>query len=267
LREETFRLGKQLAGEVAAFHYIAGRIHGVPAVYSRWVVGTARKGGTPPMNFQRICRRVAMFSGAMLLTGVTAVAQTNTGGMPPQSQQSPNPGMNAPGSNPDVMQQQQNSNSSAMADKDFVRGALQGGMAEVQLGQLAAQKGSSDDVKQFGQRMVDDHTKLGDQMKQVAQQLGVKPPDKLSKKDTELMAKLQGLSGTQFDNAYIEAMVKDHKKDANDFKTEAQNSQNPALQQVAKQGSEVIDQHLQMIEQIAQSHNLMNGKGKLSSGY
>ena len=79
------------------------------------------------------------------------------------------------------------------------------------------------------------------------------------------MAKLQGLSGTQFDNAYIVAMVKDHKKDAEDFKAEAQQTQNPALQQVTRQGAQVIDQHLQMIDKIAESHNLMNSKGKITA--
>ena len=60
-------------------------------------------------------------------------------------------------------------------------------------------------------------------------------------------------------------MVKDHKKDADEFKSQSQSSQNPAVQQVAQQGSMVIDQHLQMIEQIAESHNLMNSKGKLTT--
>jgi putative membrane protein len=139
-------------------------------------------------------------------------------------------------------------------------------MAEVQLGQLAAEKGSSDDVKQFGQHMVADHTKLRDEMKQVAQQLGVNEPKDISKKDKQLMAKLQGLSGQQFDNAYIAAMVKDHKKDNDDFKAEASQTQNPALKQVAAQGEQVTGQHLQMIEEIAKSHNLMNDKGKMVSG-
>ncbi len=192
----------------------------------------------------------------------TALAQMNPGGGAPQAQQPTNPSANSTMNSPGAMQQQQSSAASGMQDKEFVRSALEGGMAEVQLGQLAAEKGSSDDVKQFGQKMVTDHTKLGDQMKQVAQQIGVKPPAGLSKKDKELYAKLQALSGKQFDNAYIVAMVKDHKKDAEDFKSEAQQTQNPAVKQAAQQGSQVIDQHLQMIDKIAESHNLMNGKGK-----
>jgi putative membrane protein len=189
------------------------------------------------------------------------------GGMQQQSNPASNPSNSNPGMQNSPMQQQNTPDAGSMQDKEFVRAALQGGMAEVQLGQLAAEKGSSDDVKQFGQHMVADHTKLGDEMKQVAQQMGVKPPNGVSKKDKELMTKLQGLSGQQFDNAYIAAMVKDHKKDNDDFQAEISQTQNPALKQVAQQGDQVIEQHLQMIEQIAKSHNLMNDKGKLTSGH
>jgi len=144
----------------------------------------------------------------------------------------------------------------AMMDKAFVRKAMEGGMAEVQLGQLAAQKGNSDDVKQFGQKMVDDHSKLNDQMKQVAQELNVKPPTSLSSKDKATMKKLQALNGDAFDKAYIKDMVADHKKDEREFKEETQHASNPALQQAASQGAQVIGEHLQMIEQIAQKNNV-----------
>lgn len=232
------------------------------------------------MSLKQIRSGLTVFAGVVLLSGVTlpvstAWAQASPGGA--QQQQSNPGGATSPGTSPGMsngnMQQQQQdgtnngANTGAMQDKDFVKNALQGGMAEVQLGQLAAQKGSSDDVKQFGQKMVDDHTKLGDEMKQAAQQMGVNQPKDISKKDKQLMAKLQGLSGQQFDNAYIEAMVKDHKKDSDDFKSEASQSQNPGLKQLAQQGDQVIEQHLQMINQIAKSHNLINDKGKLVSSH
>ena len=143
-----------------------------------------------------------------------------------------------------------------MMDKAFVRKALQGGMAEVQLGQLAAQKSTNPDVKEFGQKMVDDHTKLGDQMKQVAQQMNIKPPDSLSSKDKATVAKLSVMNGDAFDKAYIKDMVKDHKQDEKEFKQEAMNTQNSALKDTVSQGAQVIGQHLQMIEQIAQKNNV-----------
>jgi putative membrane protein len=214
------------------------------------------------MFSRRIVDKILVVAGTALLTAVTASAQMRPGDSSPQPSTNPTA---TPNSSTDTMQAQQAGMSGNMQDKAFVSKALEGGMAEVQLGQLAAEKGSSDDVKQFGQKMVSDHTRLGDQMKQVAQQIGVAPPTTVSKKDKELMVKLQGLSGAQFDNAYIVAMVKDHKKDAEEFKSEAQQSQNPAVQQAAQQGSQVIDEHLKMIDQVAESHKLMTGKGKLTS--
>jgi putative membrane protein len=71
----------------------------------------------------------------------------------------------------------------SLSDKKFVRDAAQGGMAEVELGKLATEKASSDDVKKFGQRMVDDHTKAADQLKQVASSEGIQLPQGLSAKD------------------------------------------------------------------------------------
>jgi putative membrane protein len=193
------------------------------------------------------------------LATATAFGQMQQPGaaVPPGSQPTPGtqPGVVAPGMSDTASTQ-------SMNDKAFVRDALQGGLAEVNLGQLAVQKGSSEDVKQFGQKMVDDHTKLGTAMSQVALQEGVKPPNGLSKKDKELIAKLQGLSGPQFDDAYIKAMVKDHKKDESAFKTEAEQAQDPAVRQIAQQGEPVIASHLQMIEQIAQAHHLEGGKSK-----
>lgn len=206
---------------------------------------------------RRFALRFLTISGTVLVSGALAMAQQPpVGGQPtptaPGNPTTANP--NNPGvTTPDQLQQQQNGQ---MQDRDFVRSALEGGMAEVEMGKLAAQKGTSDDIKQFGEKMVQDHTQLGDQMKPVAQQLGVSEPKGLSKKDRSELAKLSSLSGAQFDDAYIKAMVKDHKKDLSDFKHEARNTQNPNVKQVAQQGAQVIDQHLQLAEQMAKSHNV-----------
>jgi putative membrane protein len=215
--------------------------------------------------------RILLCSASALLASMTAIAQNQPGGagggqqpsqQQPSQQQPGGPGGAMPDAGPQSQQGMQ-----AMADQAFVKKALEGGAAEVQLGQLAQQKSQSADVQQFGQKMVADHTQLGDQIKPIAQQLGVKEPNGPSKKDKELIAKLEGLSGPQFDETYINAMVKDHKQDLKQFKTEAQLAKDPNVKQVAQQGTEVISQHLQMIEQIAQSHNVSTGgKSKASSG-
>ncbi|WP_263356121.1 DUF4142 domain-containing protein [Acidicapsa ligni] len=151
------------------------------------------------------------------------------------------------------------------ADKQFVKEALMGGMAEVQLGQLATQKGSSDDVKQFGQKMIEDHTKLGDQMKEVASQIGVTAPTTVSPKDQATMTRLQGLSGDEFDKAYIRVMVRGHEKDLQAFKTEASSGTSPVVKNAASQGSQVVSAHLDMIKQMAQTHNVtMRAKSEMT---
>jgi putative membrane protein len=206
-----------------------------------------------------VLSKVFIISGAMVMSGAMAMAQQNQPQqMPPVNQPSNNP---AAMSNPNQqqqmqMEQQQNSDMSKMQDKAFLRKAAEGGMAEVQLGQLAQQKASSQDVRQFGEKMVQEHSQLNDQLKPIAEQQGVRPPKALSKKDEATLRKLEGLSGQQVDHAYIETMLKDHKKDLKEFKETANRTQNPQLKDAAQHGAQVIESHLQDIQQIAKSHNV-----------
>jgi putative membrane protein len=151
------------------------------------------------------------------------------------------------------------------ADKQFVSEALMGGMAEVQLGQVASQKGTSQDVKQFGQKMVEDHTKMADQMKGVASQIGVTPPTSLSPKDQVIKTRLESLSGKQFDDAYIRAMVKDHEADLKAFQSEASTATSQAVKDAASHGATVVSMHLDMIKQIAAAHHVMVNSAEAST--
>jgi len=205
------------------------------------------------MNYPHNCgKRTVAVAGAILLSASLGVAQAG--------QQPSGPAGQTPGQNNPAMDSQMNamnaSGQPSPTDKMFVKKALQGGMAEVQLGQLTLQKSNNDQVKQFAQRMIDDHTKLGDEMRPVAQQLGVSDPNGVSKKDKSTMAKLQALSGPAYDEAYIRDMVKDHKQDLRDFQTEASSGQDQTVKDAANQGSKVIAQHLQMIQQLAKDQNV-----------
>jgi putative membrane protein len=198
-------------------------------------------------------------AAALCCSPVLAQAPSGSpGGGAGQMQQPAQPG----GANTPSMQQQQQqmgangtgaTNAGPAMDKTFVKKALEGNMAEIQMGQLALQKSNDDQVKQFAQRMVDDHGKMQDQLKPVAEKMGVKVPDGPPKGDMKKMDKMKSLSGDAFDQAYIKDMVKDHKKDSSDFKQEAQSTQNPQLKQLATEGGQTIDSHLQQIQQIAQS--------------
>jgi putative membrane protein len=221
------------------------------------------------MNVKRIAYTCSLSAGTALLGGIVALAQTP--GSPqqpsmPSQQPSPtsptNPTPNGPGTYPGTAP----TSAQDFGERAFVSKAMEGGMAEVQLGQLAEQKSQSNDVKQFAQKMVNDHGQMGEKwFKPVAQQMGLSEPKGPSKKDKKEIEKLQGLSGQDFDREYITMMVKDHKQDLKDFQSEAQAAQTPALKQIAEKGTQVIQQHLQLIEQIAKNHNVDVGGKEMSS--
>jgi putative membrane protein len=137
------------------------------------------------------------------------------------------------------------------SDHEFIRKAAEGGMAEVELGQLANQKAYSQDVKQFGERMVTDHSQANDQLKQIAQQKGVTLPSTLNSKDAALKSRLEQLSGTEFDRVYMQHMVQDHKKDVNEFQAEANNGRDSDVKNFASQTAPKLQEHLSLAEQIA----------------
>ena len=204
------------------------------------------------MNLSTIYgKRIAALGGAMLLCGSIGFAQMH-GSASPSSQA---PGQN-PSTDPQMNGMQTAAGQPSPVDRMFVGKAMQGSMAEVQLGQLTLQKSNNPQVKEFAQRMIDDHTKLNEQMKPVAQQLGVTVPDQISKGDRKTMAKLQGLSGSAYDQAYIKDMVKDHKQDLNEFQMEASSGQDQTAKDAANQGSKIIAQHLQMAQQMAKDQNV-----------
>ncbi len=139
----------------------------------------------------------------------------------------------------------------SMKDKTFLRKAAAGGMAEIQLGQLASEKGGSQAVKDFGQKMVTDHTTLNDSMKPICESMGVMAPKKLNKKDQAEYDKLNGLSGDAFDKEYVAYMLKDHHMDLREFRAESASAQDPALKAAVEKGQQVIQEHLQMVEKMA----------------
>lgn len=145
-------------------------------------------------------------------------------------------------------------------DKHWVHDAIEGGNGEVELGHLAQRKGNSDDVRRFGQHMVEDHTKLGMQVKAVAAKTGVNAPSGTAAGAMATKAELEVLSGDAFDKAYIKAMVKDHRDDLEAFQKEADGGTNPQIREAAKKGAQVVQSHLQMAEQIARNHNVDVGR-------
>jgi putative membrane protein len=138
-------------------------------------------------------------------------------------------------------------------DKKFVHDAAQGGLAEVELGQLATERASSDEVKKFGQRMVDDHTKAGEELKGIATSRGVPVPQRLSTKDQMMVDHLSKLKGPQFDKEYMADMVKDHTKDIADFQSESNSGMDSDIKGFASQTLPTLQDHLRQAKNIART--------------
>lgn len=124
------------------------------------------------------------------------------------------------------------------ADKKFVENAAKGGMMEVAWGRQAASKAQNNDVKNFGARMVTDHSKANDELKAIASQKGISLPS-------------QEPSGNfKTDKTYMDMMVSDHQKDLAEFQQEAKNGTDPDLKAFADKTSKVVASHLSEARRI-----------------
>ncbi|HEX3742945.1 MAG TPA: DUF4142 domain-containing protein [Bryobacteraceae bacterium] len=131
-------------------------------------------------------------------------------------------------------------------DNDFLIKAAQGGTAEVEMGRVAVQHASNAAVKQFGQRMVDDHSKANDELKAVASRKGFTPPAGVDAKQQATMDRLSSLNGAAFDRAYMQDMVKDHEEDIAEFQREANSGNDPDLKAFAAKTLPTLQEHLKM---------------------
>jgi putative membrane protein len=133
-------------------------------------------------------------------------------------------------------------------DKEFATKAAQGNMSEVSLGSMAAQKGESADVKTFGNRMVNDHGKALDELKQLAQNKGLTLPTDVSAEQKATADKLSKYSGKQYDKAYADTMADDHEKDAKEFEKASKDAKDPDLKAWAAKVLPVVQDHLKMAQ-------------------
>lgn len=124
-------------------------------------------------------------------------------------------------------------------DRDFMMTAAKGGMMEVHMGEMAQKMGQSADVKKIGARMVADHTKVNGQLMALASSKGVK---------LDTRHKMDKMDSANFDQMYLDQMVKDHNKDIADFQTEAKNGMDPELKSFAAKNLPTLQSHLKMVK-------------------
>jgi putative membrane protein len=177
------------------------------------------------------------------LTGMTLAAVLSMAATPLMAQTPAQPStMSAPAK----------TDKAAGADTAFVMEAAKGGMMEVAKGKAATQHASRDDVKQFAQRMVDDHTKAGDELKSIASGKNITlPPDQPSAKDQAMLDKMSKMNGAAFDQAYIADQVKDHEKTIALFEKEARSGKDAELKAFAEKTLPTLKEHLTAIRGLS----------------
>jgi putative membrane protein len=134
-------------------------------------------------------------------------------------------------------------------DQTFIKDAIEGNLAEVQIGKLAQDKGQSDPVKSFGQMLVTDHSDANQKATAVANQIGVTPPTEPNAKQKALYNKMSKLSGAAFDQQFAKEMVQDHKQDIQKYQQEAK-KQNDPVGDYANQALPTLQKHLQQAQSL-----------------
>ncbi|HEV7822938.1 MAG TPA: DUF4142 domain-containing protein [Burkholderiales bacterium] len=145
-------------------------------------------------------------------------------------------------------------NSLSSKDRQFISKAAQAGHAEVAAGKLAASQASSDEVKKFGQHMVDDHGKANEELARIAQAKGITPPAGPDAAHQRLATRLQAAKAAEFDRLYVsEAGVKDHKAAVALFTDQAKNGKDAELKAFAEKTLPTIKEHQKMAQDLARS--------------
>jgi putative membrane protein len=200
---------------------------------------------------QRLSFLSLICAGTFLLT--TSSAAQAPGGGPPAGQSTPPMSETRPGMNNPTTDSATTAMPSKVDDKKFVQDAAIGGLTELELGKLALQKASSNDVKEFAQKMIDDHTKANETLKQVATREKIDVPESLDSKHQSRIDKLAKLSGDQFDKAYVKDQLKDHQADVGTFTAEAQNGSVPNVKLFASSTLPTLQQHLELVKNLQKS--------------
>jgi putative membrane protein len=143
--------------------------------------------------------------------------------------------------------------SSIEKDTEFAVAAADGGMLEVQLGQLAQTNASSPQVKEFGKTMSDEHSKANEELKALAAQKNITLPSALSEKKRKKYDDLAEKKGEEFDKDYIDFMVEDHKDDIDKFEKEADKGDDADLKTWASGKLSTLRHHLQMAQEAQEA--------------
>jgi putative membrane protein len=125
-------------------------------------------------------------------------------------------------------------------------------MAEIEAARLAQEKATSNEIKEFARKIEQDHTKASEQLKHLAAQKNVELPADAGK-HKEMVEKIRGLSGDQFDKTYMKMQVGDHKKDVKQFQKESERAMDSDVKNFASTTLPPLQEHLRMAQELQNS--------------
>jgi len=137
-------------------------------------------------------------------------------------------------------------------EANFVKEVSEGGLMEVELGKLAAERAASNQVKDFGKRMQQDHSKAAKELEQIAANKGIQLPKQLEGKHKSTVEKLSKLSGEKFDREYMETMIKDHKEEVEKFQRQADKAKDAEIKNFAAKQIPTLKKHLELAQSTGQ---------------
>jgi putative membrane protein len=134
----------------------------------------------------------------------------------------------------------------------LVKDAASINLMEMQLGRVAREKGASFDVREFGNRLEREHGRANEDLKAIAMQKNLKLPRKLERRHAQMVAQLAGLSGGEFDRAFLRLMVKNHGKSIARFKKALRKVKDSDLIAWTNTMIPMLEQHLRRARELAQ---------------
>jgi putative membrane protein len=141
--------------------------------------------------------------------------------------------------------------SAQQADQtNFLADVIRGSVAEAKLGQLAAERGQSQQVREYGDMLRKDHTKSLEKASGLANEIGVPASSELTDRQRKQFESLQSLSGEEFDTTFLSQMVRDHQTDIAKFSAQAQNGSDPEVMAFAKDTLPTLQAHLKQAQSI-----------------
>jgi putative membrane protein len=149
----------------------------------------------------------------------------------------------------------------AQQDLEFAKEAAAGGLKEVALGELAQEQAKSEEVGRFGQRMVQDHGQANQKLMAIVEQKDIQLPQELPEDAQQKYQELQQLSDAEFDEAYMDEMVKDHEKDVALFEQQAQSGEDPDLRAFAEETLPTLREHLELAREVQSQITAARGDG------